>query len=140
MRSRDALTSEGSEKMLHAMKANGSNKVVIVGSGHSAYSVIWMLLNSFANGTCYTGSTRGNSTDEDTSPVHKAQCEGKQQPAFVPGTFGPDDITCVYKQVQFSPISEGTQLLYEAIKRHEEPRVRRVSASTGCIDRSMVLM
>lgn len=126
LRSRDALTSEGREKMLQAMKANGSNKIVVVGSGHSAYSVIWMLLNSFANGKCYTGSTRDSSSEGASSSVPKSQCEGKEQPAFFPGTFEKDDITCVYKQVQFSPISEGTQLLYEAIKRHEEHRVRRM--------------
>ena len=40
-----------------------------------------------------------------------------------------DDL-CVYKPAQFSPISEGTQLLYEAIKRHNEPRVCQVSRRT----------
>ena len=127
MNSTEALTLEGQEKMLAVMKDRGSNKIVVVGSGHSAYSVIWMLLNSFDNGCCYTGTTAENTT---CSSKQDGQNPGEEEPVFVAGTFGRADITCVYKPAQFSPISEGTQLLYEAIKRHNEPRVCQVSRRT----------
>ena len=53
MNSTVALTLEGQEIMLSAMKARGGNKIVVVDSDHSAYSVIGMLLNSFDNGCWY---------------------------------------------------------------------------------------